>query len=69
MKTESIEKLKSSIINSYRKLGDDKKLIKGFESYSGNQIADEIENETELGIKMIDLLIQLTIDLLNRKKI
>ena len=70
MKAESMEKLKQLMVATYRKFGDEKALLlKGKRSYTGNEIADEIENETEFGIKMVDNMIQLTIDLLKRDKI
>lgn len=70
MKTESIEKLKQLMVKTYRKFGDETALlIKDKRSYTGNEIAEEIENETEFGIKMVDNMIQLTIDLLKRDKI
>ena len=72
MKVESIENIKQSMVSTYRRIGDARALgIKGIGkvSYTGNEIANEIENETELGIKMINNMIQLTIDLLKRNKI
>lgn len=69
MSVESFDKLKQSLIATYQKFGDDKALIRNGLSYSGNQISNEIENETELGIELIDSIIKLTIDLLSRDKI
>ena len=76
MKQESINKLKTKIIDTYKAYGDKIILVapesitsSAMRYYSGNQIAEAIEKETELGIKHIDLLIQLTIDLLVRQKI
>ena len=70
MKAESMEKLKQLMVATYRKFGDEKALLlKGKRSYTGNEIADEIENETEFGIEMVDNMIQLTINLLKRDKI
>lgn len=68
MKTESIQKLKELIVEAYRK-STHTKIIIGNKSYTSNEIADEIENESELGIETIDNIIQLTIDLLSRGKI
>lgn len=70
MNQESINKLKQSMIETYRKFGDDKAiLIKGKKSYTGNEIAEEIENETDFGIEMINSIIKLSIDLLKRDKV
>ena len=69
MKTETITKLKKSIVSTYRKFGDEKTLTNGNRSYTGNEIADEIENETKFGIEMIDNVIKLTIDLLKRNNV
>lgn len=70
MKLESLDKLKSKVIETYKKFGDKKALlIRGHNSYTGFEIADEIEKETELGIEMMNSIIQLTIDLLSRDKI
>jgi hypothetical protein len=70
MKVESIEKLKQSMVETYRKFGDEKAiLVKGKYSYTGNEVAEEIENETEFGLGMIESIMQLTIDLLKRDKI
>lgn len=73
MKQESIEELKQKVIAVYKKKGDSISLIMktkpGKNSWTGNEIAKEIEEETALGIKMIDKLIQLTIDLISREKI
>ena len=69
MNVDSIDKLKSSMISTYKKFGDKKALITGGRSYSGNEIAQEIENETEFGIGIIDNMIQLSIDLVSRDKI
>ncbi len=69
MKEKSIEILKENIINTYKKYGDDKMIFKGNKSYSGIELAKEVEEETEFGIDLIDNLIQLTIDLVKRDKI
>ena len=67
MKKESMDKLKQLMVATYRKFGDKKALLlKGKRIYTGNEIADEIENETEFGIKMVNNMIQLTINLLKR---
>jgi len=37
--------------------------------YSGNEVAEHIENETELGIGMINSIINLSINLISRDKL
>lgn len=69
VKAHTIEQLKKSLAETYRELGDGRIMNRGQETYTGTQIAKEIEDETEIGIDMIDSVIQLTIDLLKRKKI
>jgi hypothetical protein len=64
-----MEKLKQLMISTYRKIGDNKGFVMKGKSYTGNQIAEEIENETELGVKIISNLLKLTIDLLKRDKL
>lgn len=64
------QKLKQKVINCYRKFGDNKAiLLKGKRSYTGDQIANQIENETKLGFNILNNLLTLTIDLLSRDKI
>ncbi len=71
MKTESIDELKDLMVKTYRKFGNEKAILLkgGKRSYTGDEIAEEIENETEFGINMLDNIIQLTIDLLKRDRI
>jgi hypothetical protein len=70
MKQESIDKLKQQMIETYLKFGDEKALlIKGKKLYTGKEIAEEIQNETEFGIHVINNMIQLAIDLVKRDKI
>ncbi len=72
MKKESIEKLKELMVSTYKKMGDKKALttrVIGGKSYTGNEIAKEIEDETEIGLKMMDNIIQLSVDLVSRDKI
>lgn len=65
-----MERLKELLISTYRKFGSEKAIvIKGGQSYTGDQIADEIQNETPFGMQMIDNIVKLTIDLLKRDKI
>ena len=68
MKAESIDILKQKIIRTYRKHGDEPYLRTNARIYTGNEIADEIEKETEFGVECVNKLIQLTIDLLARDK-
>lgn len=65
----SLNKLKNVVSETYHKYGDKKILIVGKTSYSGNEIAQEIKNNTEFGIKQISKLINLSIDLISRNKI
>lgn len=66
-----IDKLTKLMADTFRKKHGDEKalLIKGKYSYTGNEIADAIDNRTEFGIEMIDGIIQLSIDLLLRDKV
>lgn len=66
---KSVDILKQHLIDRYRKIGDEKAILTKGRSYSGNQMADEIENETEFGIQSIKSLISLTIELLSRDKL
>jgi hypothetical protein len=68
MKAESIDILKQKIIRTYRKHGDEPYLRTNARIYTGNEIAEEIEKETEFGVECVNKLIQLTIDLLARDK-
>ena len=72
MKAESIDILKAKVIATYRKHGDKPYLTimdaDGIRKYTGNEVADEIEQETAFGVDCINKLIQLTIDLLSRDK-
>ena len=69
MKEESIEKLKQSMVSTFRKYGDEKSIQTKGVRYTGNEVAEEIENETELGLGMIESIINLTINLIKRDKI
>ncbi len=69
MKTETLETLKQKMIATFRKKGDDKMLVTGRKSYSGNEIANEVENETEFGVDTLNKIIQLSLDLISRDKI
>jgi hypothetical protein len=69
MEGKLIIEIKKTMIDTYKKYGDEKVLTRGRYSYTGNQLANEIENETEVGINMINSILKLTIDLLKRDKI
>lgn len=77
MKQESIDHLKKKMIETYCKQYGDKKVCAAPEHqfssimrfWTGNELAAEVENETEFGLKLIDMMISLTIDLLSRDKI
>ena len=66
---ENTEALKKNIIRIFTRMGDKKAVVIGNKSYSGIELANEVENETEIGIDMVNKLIRLTIDLLTRDKI
>ena len=64
--------LKAKVISTYKKMGDKVALvqkIKGKNSWTGNELAKELEDETEFGIRMMSGMLLLTIDLLSRDKI
>lgn len=65
----SFTNLKKSISDTYIKYGDKKAFILGRKSYSGNEIANEIKNNTEFGIRQVCMLLNLSIDLISRNKI
>lgn len=72
MKIESADKLKSLMISTYKKKGDNTALlIKVGEkrTWTGNEIVKEIEDETDFGIKLVNNIVQLSIDLLSRDKL
>jgi hypothetical protein len=72
MKTESFDILKEKLVKAYRKYGNKSCLFvmdaEGGKQFSGNQVADEIEQETPFGVNCIFTMLQLTIDLLSRDK-
>jgi hypothetical protein len=63
-----IESLKLNVSSYYRSYGDNTVLYKGEESFTGNQIADSVDNEDEFGIEMVNNLVSLTLDLIARGK-
>lgn len=65
-----IDILKQDMINTYRKIGKNQGLlIRGKYCYTGDEIADEIEKESTFGISIVNMLINLTIDLVRRQKL
>lgn len=72
MKSETFNILKKGLVKTYRKTGDKPCLTvmdaQGGKQYTGNEVANEIEQETEFGVSCIYNLIGLTVDLLKRNK-
>lgn len=64
-----MEEIKNAIIAQYELYGDKKILLIGDKSYTGNELALEIKNNTEIGKKQIENVVKLTVDLLARNKI
>ena len=66
------EKLKTNVIKQLthnQQDADKVYLVAGMNRYSRNQIAKEIEDETEFGIDFLGDMIMLAIDLTARQKI
>lgn len=70
-KNDGFIALKNIVISTYRKLNDERALVmkSGKMSYTGNEVADEIENETAFGVSIMSNLMKLCIDLLKRDKL
>jgi hypothetical protein len=67
---ELSQKLKAIAASTYSKFGEEKSiLIRGYKAYTGKEIAKEIEDETELGMRILSGLLKLTIDLVKRDKV
>lgn len=64
-----IDDLQKEVSETYRKYGDQKALIVGRDTYTGNQIADEVEKGSEFGLDVLTKLLDLTIDLVKRQKL
>lgn len=64
LKVDLIEKLTQN-----KQLTDAKYLVVGNKSYSRQEIATEIKNETEFGIDFLTNMILLAIDLTARQKV
>lgn len=67
---EEYEKLKEIIASYYLSKGDTivlvRPLVGGKSSFTGNEIANEIEKGTKFGQKMLTNLVKLTIELVSR---
>lgn len=61
--------LKDLMISTYEKIGSERAVLIGGKAYSGNEVVEEIRKETAFGIKLMNDVIQLTIDLLRRDKL
>lgn len=61
------KELKESVINTYKKIGENN-AIHSCKQYTGNEVASEIENETEFGVNILSSLIKLSIELVKRQK-
>ena len=62
------EKLKKMMISTYEKMGD-KVISRSMNPMTCEELAEEIKNDTEIGINMYKSIIALTIELLMRDKI
>lgn len=70
MRQESIDTLQKLMVETYNKFGSESVIASiGGKSWTGSEIAKEIESETDFGVRMVDNMIQLTIDLVKRQKI
>lgn len=69
MKLESLDQLKENLVKTYQRYGEDKMITTRGKSWSGIELAQEVENETEFGVELINTMINLTIDLVKRDKI
>ena len=64
LKVDLIEKLTQN-----KQISDEKYLIVGNKSYTRQDIADEIQNETEFGVDFLTNMLMLAIDLTARQKV
>ena len=62
-------KLKLETMKAYKLFGNEKAIITDGKTYSGNEIALEIKNETVFGITILKDLLKLTIDLVSRENL
>jgi len=61
--------LQQMLIATYSKYGAQTILRRGIKTYTGEELVQELENETEFGLSLYTSIISLTIDLLARDKI
>lgn len=64
LKVDLIEKLTQN-----KQISDDKYIVFGNKSYTRQDIADEIQNETEFGVDFLTNMVMLAIDLTARQKV
>ncbi len=67
-----VDKLKVSLIEKLthnKQISDDKYVVYGNKSYTRQDIADEIQNETEFGVDFLTNMVMLAIDLTARQKV
>ena len=68
MKEASLEKLKQNFIAHCKKKGDEVYMRTKKQSYTGNEMALELENETEVGLELMESMINLAAHLINKDK-
>jgi|SRR6185436_12547414 len=68
-KIDAYSRLKVAMVKTFRKIGDKKFLAKGFDAFTGNDLANEVEANSEEGDDQMNAIVRLTIDLLLRDKI
>jgi hypothetical protein len=69
---ELVNKLKVSLIEKLtqnEQISNEKYLVAGNKSYTRQNIADEIQNETEFGVDFLTNMLMLAIDLTARQKV
>lgn len=73
MKPRTLAILKEKLVKTYRKKGKNHCLTvmdaNGGRQYTGNQVAEEILNETEFGVNCMYTVMGLAVDLLSRDKL
>ena len=71
LKANVLDNLINTMVADFRSKGDTvmlQTLCMGKSQYTGNELADEIENGTEFGQELVNNLVLLTIDLVARGK-
>ena len=64
------EELKEKTISTFKKFGNEKALLSlSGNTYTGTELAFEIEKESKVGVDAIKRVLSLTIDLIGRDKI